>query len=139
MNKPSCSGTSRTDKTHGGAKDKSPGFTFSADFTPGPYDVICGRGNGVWNHKGNQFLRTLIQHGKQRYGSAQTKRQRSDVVSDIVAVVRSKGHGFVKRNNSNRWYEVGDYLSREKVGQVCKAWSGLPPSLILALEGKETH
>jgi len=91
----------------------------SPDFEPGPFDVICGRGNISRNHPGNKIFRNLIARFLPPYGAAVTKTEKSSVVSHIVDVVRAKtanDGGFVKIKNA-KWYEVGDRLAREKVGQ----------------------
>ena len=90
-------------------------------FVPGEFDVICARGKSAWNHSGNKFFRSLVKKGSKRYGDAKTKLQRSIVVSEIVDAIRDKGTaGFVKREANGRWIEIGDYHSREKVGQVLR-------------------
>jgi hypothetical protein len=97
---------------------------FREDFAPGDYDVVCARGNQAWNHPGNKFLRFLVEQAKHRYGNA-NRRERSTVVSNIVEAVRClKGDGFIKQNKNKRWYEIGDYLAREKVGQLLRNANG---------------
>ena len=87
-------------------------------FQPGPYDCICGRGKVAFNHVGNKYFRSLIELARNSYLKAETKIQRSFVVSGVVDAVRAKGTGFVKQiKASGEWIEVGDHLAREKVGQ----------------------
>jgi hypothetical protein len=97
---------------------------FSEDFTPAAYDVVCARGNQASKHSGNKFLRTLVEQGKHKYGNVNRGNERSIVVSNIIETVRSKGAGFVKLNNDKQWYEIGDYLAREKVGQLLRNANG---------------
>jgi hypothetical protein len=93
-------------------------------FSPGPFDVICGRGKEVWNHSGNVFFRKLVEKGSVRYGDVKTKVERTKVVSDILETIRTKGSGFVKEVRSDRttkqWIGVSDVLAREKVGQLLR-------------------
>jgi hypothetical protein len=90
-------------------------------FTPGPYDVIFGRGRKVFMHEGNQRFRTVVADSLQEYSDTTTKMEKSYLLCDIVAKVRnnSPNGGFVKKDPKNgRWHEVGDFLAREKTSQA---------------------
>lgn len=89
------------------------------NYTPGPYDVICARGKEAKQHHGNLFYRSLVDGAMEKYGKAPTKYYRTLIVSSIIEEVRyhSPGGGFVKQYLDGQWYEVGDHLAREKVGQ----------------------
>ena len=91
----------------------------------GQWDVICGRGQHVYNHSGNVFLRKLVEKQVHIYSSATTKAQRSTIVSDIVDTVRSMGRGFIKKEADGTWVEVGDVIAREKIGQAFRGALGL--------------
>jgi hypothetical protein len=86
---------------------------------PGPLDVICGRGKHILRHPGNHRMRSIIQSKLEEYANASTKLKKSAIVSSIVDGVRtaSPGGGFVKCE-AGQWYEVGDHLAREKIGQT---------------------
>ena len=103
-------------------KDAQQAYTpLGKDFKPRDFDVICARGNQAWNHGGNKVLRALVQKGKQQYGDATTKIQRSMVVTDIVNAIREKGNAFIKLDQkTGQWQDIGDYLSREKVSQLLR-------------------
>jgi hypothetical protein len=90
----------------------------SEAFSPGPYDVICSRGNKAKNHQGNQIFQSIIGRSAERYAKAEGKLGKSLIVSEIIDTVRRKSPngGFVKQDGG-RWYEVGDWAAREKVGQ----------------------
>lgn len=93
------------------------------DFEPSPYDVICGRGKIAFNHAGNHRFRVTIDIYLQRYSKAKTKLEKSIIVMSIVDIFRqnSPTGGFVKRDTSTgRWFEVGDAVAREKVGQALR-------------------
>jgi hypothetical protein len=49
-----------------------------------------------------------------------TKLEKSYILSDVVEKVRTNSGigGFVKKNEDGRWYEVGDFLAREKTSQA---------------------
>ena len=93
-----------------------------ADFVPGPYDVICGRGQQTYNHAGNKYFRALVEKSAEHYSQAANRAERSLIVSKIIDIVRSQAEaGFVKQESSNgQWVEVGDLLAREKIGQMLR-------------------
>ena len=102
-------------KWYDGAKPLGP------DFIPGPFDVICARGKAAYNHSGNKYFRSIVEKSTSRFGKeGMTYKERSAVVTELVNEIRSKGTGFVKRDNNGNgdWMEVGDLLAREKVGQM---------------------
>lgn len=88
------------------------------DFMPGPRDVICARGKPALMHSGNRRYRVMIDMNLDKYSRATTKVEKSLIVSTVVDAVReaSPNGGFVKKLDG-QWYEVGDHLAREKVGQ----------------------
>jgi len=87
-------------------------------FFPGPMDVICARGAAVYCHPGNRRYRNIIEINLKQYSEARSKAEKSRIVSTIVASIRraSPEGGFVKEEGG-LWYEVGDHIAREKVGQ----------------------
>jgi hypothetical protein len=90
-------------------------------FTPGPFDVICARGGEARNHSGNNTFKQKIKESTEAYAKADSKLYKSLVVSSVVDFFRnaSPDGGFVKKHNVV-WYEVGDQLAREKVGQALR-------------------
>lgn len=89
-------------------------------FKPGEYDVICGRGKACYNHQGNKNFRATVETYLPQYFNASSKLEKSLLVSSIVEAVREKSPegGFVKKDHATgKWFEVGDQLAREKVGQ----------------------
>merc|ERR1712176_547642 len=85
--------------------------------TPGPFDVICARGKQAYNHAGNRYFRRMINQATEKYSQVESKLQRSMIVTDIVDAIRSKGNGFLRKNNKGEWVECNDVMCREKVGQ----------------------
>jgi hypothetical protein len=59
----------------------------------------------------------VLQHTKE-YALAKSKDEKSTIVTSIAAEVRRRSPqgGFVKKD-SQGWYEVGEFLAREKVSQ----------------------
>lgn len=91
-------------------------------YIPNEYDVYCGRGSECFNHEGNRRFRQLISTYIDRYLMAVSKYDKSAIIDEIVAIVRyqsGRGGGFVKKDaTTGRFYEVGDYLAREKTSQA---------------------
>ena len=87
-------------------------------FSPGPLDVICSRGKEAKTHLGNEKFLSVVESYTKEYSQATSRVRKSILVSRIVDQVRdqSPNGGFVKEEGG-RWYEVGDLLAREKVGQ----------------------
>jgi hypothetical protein len=63
----------------------------------------------------------MVSERLEEYSSTVTKLEKSLILCDIVAQVRANSPhgGFVKKDgNDGRWYEVGDFLAREKTSQA---------------------
>ena len=89
------------------------------DFQPGPTDVICERGRLSMSHEGNRLLRKHIAALVHNYANAESKLDKSLLVSVVVREIRTgsiPGH-FVRRNSKGLWYDAGDAIARDKVGQ----------------------
>jgi hypothetical protein len=70
--------------------------------------------------KGNQDYRELVVSNLEAYASSTSKLHKGMILSNIVQRVRinSPEGGFVKKDSeTGRWYEVGDFLAREKTSQ----------------------
>lgn len=81
-------------------------------------DTTCDRFDVLT--AGNQRFRSLCELRKERYSAAKSKIEKSLIVMEIVDAIRegSQCGGFVKKDpKASRWYEVGDAVAREKVGQ----------------------
>lgn len=98
---------------------KVPEFSLGDDYRPLPNDVICQRGHEAKNWPGNQTFRYLVQSNLERYQSAESKKDKTMIVSSIVDSIRSTSPPgkFVRKQKDGRWYETGDDFAREKVGQ----------------------
>ena len=124
MNQSCTTSTPVGDETQRGLAKGIAGQNMSAlpeKFTPGENDVICGRGRKAFSHVGNERFRKLVEKRLDEYSSAAAKLEKSYILSDIVCEVRrrSPNGGFVKKDSSSgRWYEVGDFLAREKTSQA---------------------
>lgn len=90
-------------------------------YEPTNFDVVCARGRIAVNHTGNKRFKLIVESSLQRYSKAPSKLAKSAIVSDIVDTIRksSPDGGFVKKEGT-MWYEAGDHLAREKVGQALR-------------------
>lgn len=89
----------------------------SDDFRPTPYTVLCGRGKDCFNYMGNRRFRIIVDLMLERYSLADTKTEKSRIVSEVVQTIRSSGGAFAKFEKG-AWWEVGDAVAREKVGAL---------------------
>lgn len=94
-------------------------------FTPGPYDVLCGRGRLCKNAAGNHAYRKVVMQYLEAYAAASSKIAKGDIISKIVRDICSKCHayhgsavgGFIK-SIGGVWFSVGEFLAREKTSQI---------------------
>jgi hypothetical protein len=84
------------------------------DFQPSEYSVLCGRGKDSFNHIGNSRFRILAGMFMDRYSQAATRTAKSDIVSEIITMIRQAGGNFCQFKKG-AWFEVGDNYAREKV------------------------
>ena len=91
-----------------------------AHWKPDNWSVVCGRGRDAFDHIGNRRFRLLVEINLEKYTQAKTKFEKSIIVLGILDAIRdaSQVGGFVKQDPKNgRYFEVGDEVAREKVGQ----------------------
>ena len=67
-------------------------------------------------------FRDTIQRLIPAYSAATTKLDKTLIVSQVVDAVRDQGGSFIKHESNRRhsriqWYDIGDKLAREKIGQ----------------------
>jgi hypothetical protein len=70
---------------------------------------------------GNKRLRVLVDANLEKYAMAESKMQKTLIVSAIVDTIKeaSNGAGFVKQDDTaKQWLEVGEAASREKVRET---------------------
>jgi hypothetical protein len=90
----------------------------SDSFSVGSSDVIFSRGKKAKSHAGNIFFQSIIEKSAEKYAKAEGRLGKSIIVSEIIDTVRqhSPNGGFVKKDRG-KWFEVGDWSARERVGQ----------------------
>ena len=70
------------------------------DFSPGPNDIICGRGKDVLQHSGNLGHRELLSASLKSYNTTKSKLKKTLLVTAIIKLVDDaccEGGGFVKK------------------------------------------
>ena len=93
-----------------------------SNFKPGTYDVICQKGKQAKRHPGNRRYRHLIDMCVKKYAMAETRIEKSTIVSEIVdAIYLSSPDGGFVRYQDGQWWEVGTPQAREKTGQLLRA------------------
>ena len=90
------------------------------DFQPHADSVIMGRGTKYRNVSGNKRLRALAKTVMKEYSEANSKRDKSRVISHVLEMKLSRSEpdtAFVRQVNG-RWWSVGEDVMREKIGYV---------------------
>ena len=84
------------------------------DFVPGRYSVLCGRGAACTKSPGNRHLKSLVTKYLKPYSEAQTKIEKSSIVSNIIRAVRRVApEGSFIKMEKGRWVSVDDAFARE--------------------------
>ena len=100
---------------------------FDREYVPSEYDVVCGRGKGVYNRPGNKRFRRIVQTYVDEYISMKSKVDKSQLLSRIIDKVRAQNNGtaaFIKQNKDGIWFDIGDEQAREKVGHAIREATG---------------
>ena len=77
---------------------------------------------GNFEHVGNRRLRVLISTQLERYVSAKTRFEKSNVIDLVVDQVQEAAGpvgGFVKRDGNGAWFQMTKSLARDKVSHKC--------------------
>lgn len=91
------------------------------EFQPGPKDVLIGRGKKCYQHIGNKNFLAIVASKLDVYSAASTKQDKSNILAEVVQEIRklSPNGGFLKQDGkTGQWFEVGDFLAREKTSQA---------------------
>jgi len=109
------------DKSISTTEEKIQKIKFLPDnFTPGEKDIIIGKGMRCYNHQGNIMFRRIITARIKEYAYTTSKRAKSELISSIVANIKSKG-AFVKKDpDTSLWYQADDFLARDKTSQAIR-------------------
>lgn len=91
-----CGGLTMTSQSCGDREEKMRSVTIRG--TPGPFDVLMGRGAPVSEHTGNARLRQLVMDRHADYVAPRQKRNdKHRVALNIIQVIREKGGRFLRR------------------------------------------
>jgi hypothetical protein len=90
-----------------------------ADFKPSVFSVICGRGKESYDYVGNHHFRELASMYVARYARANSKGDKSEIVSEMVGMVHQADGTFCKFEEG-AWFKVGDHYAREKAGALLR-------------------
>jgi hypothetical protein len=97
-------------------------YTLRDGIEPNPNDVLCGRGAGTNNNKGNSNWRKLVALNKQLYTTL-AKKHKMCLSKYIVSAVRTQdpaGRFLQKDTNSDTWYDIGDERAQQKTSQALR-------------------
>ena len=87
--------------------------------TIGSSDVLLGRGGATNNHIGNRRFRTVVADHQAEYLSSK-KKEKVLISKRIVAIIKSKGGRFLKRDTTGIWVEVPEKRAIEKTSQALR-------------------
>ena len=89
------------------------------EVVPSPLDVICCKGNLAFQHEGNRRLQGIVNSYVDQYEAAQTKGEKSMVVSRVISAVREESGRFLRKDPaSGEWTVATARFAREKIGQL---------------------
>lgn len=86
---------------------------------PSSLDVLSGRGGHSNNHTGNHSYLKLIKNLKPSY-QYMTNNEKYGCSKNIVQQVHDWGGRFLKKNESDQWFEVDDAVARKKASQALR-------------------
>ena len=93
--------------------------TMAIIYQPEPDDVLCGRGENSFRHRGNYYFRHLIVENSCRYKMAATRKQKSQVVSLVANTIIQKGGRFLIRSDDGEsWRDGGLKQGKLKTGHA---------------------
>jgi len=111
---------------------------------PSEYDVLCGRGGAINNHKGNIHFRSLVSDKKEAYNST-NKANKTQISRDIIALIKSSKGMFLEKEQVDSatsgktesvwWVEVGHVKAMSKTSQALREGA---PNLRAQTEGTIT-
>ncbi|CAJ1926465.1 unnamed protein product [Cylindrotheca closterium] len=97
-----------------------------SSFQPSNWDVICHNSKEYQDHIGNKRFKICVENHLSSYMKAPSRIAKSVVITNLVNSIRDSateqgGGGFVRFDNScGLWYEVGEKIARDKVGQALR-------------------
>jgi len=90
---------------------------------PTDNDVLCGRGAGTLNHRGNTIYRGFVEEKKIEYLTRHFKREKRQIANEIVEKIRNldpPGRFLVHDDEHGEWHDIGDVKARDKTLQALR-------------------
>lgn len=87
---------------------------------PKPFDIIVGSRGTHHSGPGNNRFNKTIDRYIPRYSKASTKSQKSDLFMEIYTDVSSFGRFLCNDANVGLFYEVGEYIAKEKISHALR-------------------
>ena len=99
---------------------------------PHPHDVLCGRGNTINYHPGNQYFRSLVKPLKPEYvvSSKQEMKLFAQLIVEHIQALRPPGRFLKKNKGGNFWEEVENKYALEKTRQSLREDAKIFKSMI---------
>jgi hypothetical protein len=92
--------------------------------TPGPFDVLLGRGKKHTGHPGNERLQDSLDLNSVRYNATSSRHEKTAITQEIVQSIQTAGdppRRFLKFDKSaNGWVEIDDAAARLKVSHAIR-------------------
>jgi hypothetical protein len=82
---------------------------------PGELDIILGRGRSYQNYKGNLRYRHIVESHRQQYEMLSTKKEKTQLIKDVVEAIHVGGGRFLQQDLVGRWTPVDIDMARNKV------------------------
>jgi hypothetical protein len=87
----------------------------------GLYDVMCGRSKDAFNNVGNRRFRVTVALFLPRYVDASSRKEKTQIIQEIVDLVHSIGGRFVEWDSQvKKWIELDMQGCCRKVGHALR-------------------
>jgi len=73
--------------------------------TPNEFDVLKGRGRGIYNHEGNLKFKAVVRLHVESYKSS-NKDEKSLLAEKVVTEINEDGGMFLEKGSDGLWYET---------------------------------
>lgn len=86
------------------------------------HDVMCGRDKHVHSHSGNKRFRFLIQTNRERYQSAKSRSEKSNITQEILRAIQENGGQFLKIDPATGvWAALDAAEAHEKISHALRS------------------
>ena len=98
----------------------NPSFITRNIMSPGPFDVVFGKGSRYQDHEGNVRLRKMLVGLRKTYDKAKRGEKRV-YHQEVVDTVKQVGGLFLKDDGPDGWSIVDDEAAGAKIGATFRA------------------